>query len=102
VTRDDKILKLSAEPDGFGFFYGWAYRNGKPVHVDVLPPRELWRGQMSISEQKPDPKAWIIYMNGEEFARVERREDIARVIGGPDPQVPVVQSRNRLLRWLGL
>jgi hypothetical protein len=102
VRRDDEILKLSAEPDGFGFFYGWAYRNGTPVHVDVLPPRDLWCGQSSMSEQKPDPKAWIVYMNGEEFARVERREDIARVIGGTDAQVPIAPARHRVLRWLGL
>jgi hypothetical protein len=102
VSRDDRNLKLSDEPDGFGFFYGWGYRNGKPVHVDILPPRDLWRGQISMSEQRPDPKAWIVYINGEEFARVERREDVARVIGATDPQVPAAQPRHRLLRWLGL
>jgi hypothetical protein len=30
-------LKLSVEPDRFGFYYGWAERNGERVRVDVLP-----------------------------------------------------------------
>ena len=81
-------LKLSAEPDGFGFFYGWAERNGERVRVDVLPPAHLWRGDIELEEQKPDPKAWIIYLDGQEFARLERREDLPAVLGiqGPRPR----------------
>jgi hypothetical protein len=33
--------KLSAEPDGFGFFY-------ERVRVDVLPPDHLWRGDIKL------------------------------------------------------
>jgi hypothetical protein len=81
-------LKLSAEPDGFGFFYGWAERDGERVRVDVLPPDHLWRGDIKLEGQKPDAKAWIVYMNGEEFARVERREDLAAVLGLEGPARP--------------
>jgi hypothetical protein len=57
-------MKLSAEPDGFGFFYGWVERNGERVRVDVLPPDHLWRGDIKLKGQKPDPKAWVLYLVG--------------------------------------
>ena len=78
-VADRERLKLSAEPDGFGFF-GWAERNDERVRVDVLPPEHLSRGDIKLEGQKPDDKAWILYLDGQEFARVERRED-QRVIG---------------------
>jgi hypothetical protein len=57
-------MKLSAEPDGFGFFYGWVQRNGERMRVDVLPPDHLWRGDIKLKGQKPDPKAWVLYLDG--------------------------------------
>jgi hypothetical protein len=78
-------LKLSAEPDGFGFFYGWAERNGERVRVDVLPPEHLWRGDIKLEGQKPDARAWILYLDGEEFTRVERREDVPAILGITGP-----------------
>ena len=40
----------------------------------------------ALEGQKPDGKAWIVYLNGEEFPRVERREDLAMLgIEGPPP-----------------
>jgi hypothetical protein len=32
-------------------------------------------GDIELETQKPDARAWILYLDGEEFARVERRED---------------------------
>jgi hypothetical protein len=52
-VADTERLKLSAEPDGFGFFYGWAERNGERVRVDVLPPEHLWRGDIKLEGQNP-------------------------------------------------
>jgi len=54
------MLQLSAEPDGFGIYYGWAERNGERVRVDVLPPKRLWRGDVELDGQKPDGNAWIV------------------------------------------
>jgi hypothetical protein len=76
MTR--RFMKLSAEPDGFGFFYGWVERNGERVRVDVLPPEHLWRGDIKLEGQKPDARAWILYLDGEEFARVELLESLER------------------------
>jgi hypothetical protein len=90
-------LKLSAEPDGFGFFYGWAERNGERVRVDVLPPDHLWRGDIKLDGQKPDPKAWVLYLDGEEFARVERREDLPLALGIEGPVRSGLLARMRAL-----
>jgi hypothetical protein len=87
---------FSAEPDGFGFFYGWAERNGERVRVDVLPPDHLWRGDIKLEGQKPNSKAWALYLDGEEFARVERREDLDAVLGidgPPRPRGPLSRVR---------
>jgi hypothetical protein len=43
-VRKDERLQLSAQPGGFGFFYGWVEGDGERVRVDVLPPAHLWRG----------------------------------------------------------
>jgi hypothetical protein len=80
-------LKLSTEPDAFGIIYGWAERNGERVRVDILPP------------EHSNAKAWIIYLDGQEFAHVERREDLPGVLGleGP-PRSRGFRSRLRALR----
>ena len=82
-------LQLSSAVDGFGFYYGWAERDGERVRVDVLPPAHLWRGDVELEGQgKPDLKAWVIFVDGEEFARVERREDLPAILGLEGPPRP--------------
>ncbi|HRE22324.1 MAG TPA: hypothetical protein PKW21_15015 [Rhabdaerophilum sp.] len=70
-------LRLSDRPDGFGFYYGRARLGDVFANVNVLPPAPLWDGDIQMSEYKPDPKCWIIFVDGEEVARVKRREDLA-------------------------
>ena len=94
--RKAERLQLSAEPDGFGFYYGWVERGGERVRVDVLPPDHLWRGDIKLERQKPDAKAWILYLNGQEFARIERREDLPAALGIEGPPSP--RSRGLLSR----
>jgi hypothetical protein len=85
-----------------GFFYGWAERDGEHVRVDVLPPAHLWAGDIMLEEHRPDPKAWTIFLNGEEFARLERREDLPAVLGIEGPPRRGVFARVRaLLRQFG-
>ena len=72
------IVELKPEPDGMGYLYGrLLLPNGDSRRLDVLPPRPFWRGQAA-----PDgihPTQWIIYVDGEEIARVERREQISEL-----------------------
>jgi hypothetical protein len=92
-VADSERLKLSAEPDGFGFYYGSVWCNGEHVRIDLLPPAHLWRGDVELEGQKPDPKAWVLHLNGEEFARVERREDLQVALGIEGPTRPPGGSR---------
>jgi hypothetical protein len=93
-------LKLSPEPDEFGFFYGHIERDGERHRVDILPPDHLWRGDIKLGGQsKPDPLGWVIFVDGEEFARVERREDVSTVLGIESTDPP--RSRGLLVQVLG-
>jgi hypothetical protein len=68
-------LELKSEPDGFGYIYGEAIAdNGDRNRVNILPPVPHWRGDIKPSEI--DPTKWIIYFDGDEVARIERREDL--------------------------
>ncbi len=72
------VLDLRPEPDCMGYLYGrLLLPDGDSRRVDVLPPRPFWRGQNEPSGL--DPTQWIIYVDGEEIARVERREEIAQL-----------------------
>ena len=80
-------LKLSSQPDGFGFFYGRASLGDAVVSVNILPPAPLWRGDMKLPDHPPDPTKWIIFADGDEIARVERRENLG------DALVPLLTVR---------
>src|SRR5450631_3366960 len=98
-------MKLSSRQDGFGFYYGEARRGDRKMRVDVLPPAALWHGDMKTVE--PDPRAWIVFFDGEEVARVEREADIAKIgeqllLGGAMPrQTMLDRVRAGALRMLG-
>jgi hypothetical protein len=78
-----------------------AERNGERVRVDVLPPEHLWRGDIKFEGQKPDPKAWIIFLDGEEFARLDRREDLPAVLGIEGPAQPLARVARARARTVG-
>ena len=71
--------KLSDRQDGYGFYYGEARRGDRKVNVNVLPPAALWAGDSMMDQYKPDPKAWVIYFDGEEVARVENQGDLPQI-----------------------
>ena len=75
-------LELKGVPDGFGFIYGrYVDDAGDSWRVDVLPPLPLWRGQIKLESTPPHPTDWIVYVDGEEIARVRRRDDLDAVVG---------------------
>lgn len=74
-------LVLRPEPDGFGFIYGQLIVGDDEVYrVDIMPPAAEWRGDMKPSGQLPHPTDWVIHLDGDEIARVRRREDIASAV----------------------
>lgn len=61
-VSEQQKLRLSAEPDGFGFYYGSVWRGDEHLRVDVLPPECAWpRGAVKLDDHKPDAKAWIVF-----------------------------------------
>jgi hypothetical protein len=74
-------LDLKPEPDGFGYIYGTLVADdGEVYRVNVLPPASEWRGDMRPGADLPHASDWIVYLDGEEIARVSRREDIAPTV----------------------
>jgi hypothetical protein len=83
---NDVEIQLSDRPDGFGFFYGTARKGDAVVRVNILPPENLWQGDVMLGDGKPDPTHWQVFADGELIARIERQEDV-----GPAP-VPLLIS----------
>ena len=68
-------LELKPEPDGFGFLYGhYIAADSTSYRIDVLPSAAEWRGDFKTVE--PDTKAWIVFADGNEIARVISRDDL--------------------------
>ena len=80
MSHDAKMrLELKPEPDGFGYLYGQVFApDGAVYRVDIMPPDGAWRGDIRLTGQgAPHATDWVVYMNGEEIARVRKREDLA-------------------------
>lgn len=70
-------VELKPEPDGLGFFYGSYFdEHGRQFRLDVMPPRELWTGD--VGEQAASD-SWIVYVNGEELARAPAIDGLSTV-----------------------
>ena len=72
-------LQLSARPDGYGFLYGTLADGERSHNVNVLPPKSEWAGDFVLEGYEPHATDWIVYVDGEEFARVRRREDLDNI-----------------------
>ena len=60
-------LKLSPNPDGYGFHYGTVDVDGEVHRVNVLPPIALWKGDMKLPKYQAHETDWIAFVNGEEL-----------------------------------
>lgn len=75
-------LDLKPVPDAYGFIYGRAQRGNDVFDVNVLPPKSQWRGQFKLDGYTPDEHDWILYVDGEEVARLRERTDIEGAVAG--------------------
>ena len=83
MSQDDRVrLELKREPDGIGYIYGQVFApDGNVYRVDIMPPVGAWRGDIKLTGAgAPHATDWVVYMNGEEIARVMRRDDIASAL----------------------
>lgn len=77
VLFPEPRLELKPQPDGFGFVYGQLFAaDGEVYRVDIMPPAGEWSGDLKPSGDLPHPTDWVIHVDGEEIARVQRRADI--------------------------
>ena len=73
-------LNLRPQPDGYGFLYGELVTDTERHRVDILPPLPAWNGDIVLEGFAPDPTHWIVYVHGEEIARVEKRLDLEPIL----------------------
>ncbi|MBI1386738.1 MAG: hypothetical protein GC150_17685 [Rhizobiales bacterium] len=79
-------LDLQPMPDGYGFIYGQLHDVGVAGEltflgtVNILPPNAQWNGQFTLDGYEPHDTDWIIYLDGEEFARARSRQHVEDAI----------------------
>lgn len=75
------MVRLSREPDGYGFIYGKVWDEQGAIHdVNVLPPVGQWRGQSRLKGFEPHASDWILYLDGEEIARVSSGLELEQLV----------------------
>ena len=74
-------LELKSDQDGMGFWYGSCLdHEGKRRRVDILPPKSEPRPHFVISHSLMHETDWIVYLDGEEIARLSRRDEAQAAI----------------------
>lgn len=73
---DKPVLKLKPMPDGLGFLYGELVCGETVYRVDIMPPEKEWRGDVRMKVHGPHPTDWVVYLDGEEIARVRARDEL--------------------------
>ncbi len=77
------MVRLAPEPDGYGFIYGKVWdEEGAIYDVNILPPVAEWRGQSRLAGFEPHVSDWILYLDGEEIARVRSVAEFERTVLG--------------------
>jgi len=72
---------LRPEPDAYGFLYGEVVsERGETLRVDVMPPEAEWRGQVRLEGFEPHATEWVVFVEGEEIARVSSQNEISGVV----------------------
>lgn len=74
-------LNLKPEPDGMGYIYGiYTASDGTTSRVDILPPASEPKPCFVIGDERRHATDWIVFVDGEEIARVATRTDIAAAV----------------------
>lgn len=73
-------FELKSEQDGLGYFYGRFDVGAKSYRIDILPPSREPRPFFVRPNPSVDRALWIVYVSGEEIARVPTREEIEALL----------------------
>lgn len=76
MAEDNIDFNLKPMPDGFGFLYGELHKGDEHHRLDIMPPLPHWQGDVMMDDYGPHETDWVVYVDGEEIARVKAREDI--------------------------
>ncbi|MEL6238821.1 MAG: hypothetical protein AAFQ90_09555 [Pseudomonadota bacterium] len=67
------MLDLSERADGFGFYYGSGTgASGHRYSVNLLPPEEIWEGDI---KPKEICDLWVALIDGQTIAKTETVEE---------------------------
>ena len=70
-------LLLDTSPDTYGWLFGrWIAPDGERVSVLVMPPLDHWNGSAVLDGNEPHPTDWVVFVEGQEVARVDKRVSI--------------------------
>ena len=58
-------LKLSSEPDGYGFIYGDVTLSDLHHQVNVMPPASQWRGDIKLEGYEPHETDRVLFLDGQ-------------------------------------
>ena len=77
------MVRLAPKPDGYGFIYGKVWDEEGAIHdVNILPPAAEWCGQSRLAGFEPHASDWILYLDGEEIARLRSGAELERTVLG--------------------
>ena len=85
MTRSYRIA-FKPEQDGMGYFYGTLERGDEHHRIDLLPPKSEPKPFFVMSTEHMHDTDWIVYVDGEEIARVRHRHDIEQALIKALPQ----------------
>lgn len=74
------LVNISDRKDGYGFYYGDISLGEVFYSVTILPPKSLWSGDTKLEGYEPDQSHWIVFIDGNEYARVSQKEDIVTTL----------------------
>jgi hypothetical protein len=64
-------IRLSNQVDGFGFLYGESRWLDTVVRLNVMPPRPLFRADLSMPECQPHDTLWRVWADDTELPAIE-------------------------------
>jgi hypothetical protein len=79
MSEQEITVNLKAEPDGYEFIYGQAYRGDSAFIINVMPPQAHWRGQCMLDGYEPHTSDWVFYVDGNEVGRLGGEPDLEAV-----------------------
>lgn len=73
-------LTIKPRPDAFGFLYGEVVIGDVVHRLNIMPPAHEWQGDIMLEGFAPHATDWVVYVDGEELARVRSCDDVEATV----------------------